>query len=245
MSGGFTRVLLIVLATILVLILLLAFLETGFIEIVGLLMIGFVPFLRDACQRLGADWIAIATGVISLIVFALGTHVLATRLWASPQRHPWRARWTMIGVLGMLTIFAAGIAMIGVVHQVTWLQRGPIIHSSRPHAVHAVIQQLFRLAEAKHIDAVDLRRHADAIRHEDEFRIAIIADDQRAVRAIAATPRDPKSRFRYVVWIRKAEEPALPSGEGMLPAELYEDVVRALERGLDPEQAILGDPAKP
>ncbi len=239
MSRGFKIVLLIVLCLFLALLVP----ATEMIVIPALVVFGFVPFLRDAVHRVSIDWTAITTGIACGIVFAVGTHLLAARLWRSSDRGPWPKRWTAISVVGLFTVFAAGIAMIGVAHQVSWLRRGPIVHRSRPHAVAMVVNRLFRLAEEEHLDAAALRRHAHLLAQEDEFRIAVVADPGDAVRAVVGMPRDPGAGFRQVAWISKRGAPELPNDHGMLPAELYADVIAALERGDDPEAVVEGDRA--
>ncbi len=241
MSRGFNIVLLVVLCLMLAFVVLLS--SPELIAIPCLIVVGFIPFLRDAIDRVSVEWTAVTSAVVCLALFAIGTHALAARLWRSPSRQPWRVRWSTIGVVGLFTAFASGTAMIGVVHQVSWLGRGPIVHTSRPHAVTGVVDKLFSFAAAEHLGAASLRRDERLLQREDEFRIAIVADEHDVVRAVVGMPRDPQAGYRVAAWITKSPHPGLPLERGMLPAEMFADIVHVLERGEDPAALVDNDRA--
>jgi hypothetical protein len=76
---------------------------------------GWVPFLGRVGPRVTADGPSVLVGVIALGLFAVGVHWLG-RAW-----RPWRARWSVAAVVGVIVLFASGIAVVGIVHQVGWL----------------------------------------------------------------------------------------------------------------------------
>lgn len=75
--------------------------------------------------------LSINPGGIGLIVLCIAAaswlgHNLATWLWTGLGRDgAWRGGWTMLGMLSILLMFAAGVAATGVVHQTGWLMNGP------------------------------------------------------------------------------------------------------------------------
>jgi hypothetical protein len=87
---------------------------------------GWVSFLRRVLPQMRVDAESAVTGTIALALFTTGVHwlgVSARRARASAEgpRRPWRFRWTAAIVLMVVVSFAAGIAIVGVVHQVGWL----------------------------------------------------------------------------------------------------------------------------
>jgi hypothetical protein len=66
----------------------------------------------------------ILTGVIGLVGFVLGLHLLL-RWFAGTQDWPWQSRWTWGLATLVIVMFAAGIATVGSLHQVGWLVKSP------------------------------------------------------------------------------------------------------------------------
>jgi len=100
----------------------------------------FIPgsgALADSIFALLFGWIRFAGQVLPKVTvnpagvgMALGCVALAAVvghrfcLWLR-QGEPWRWRWTLAGLSGILILFAAGMAFTGVAHQVGWLMRSP------------------------------------------------------------------------------------------------------------------------
>ncbi|MGB1260998.1 MAG: hypothetical protein ACPG6P_13215 [Akkermansiaceae bacterium] len=110
--------------------------------IVGLLflaMIGF-PFFGEVLVRLVSGWFfflianavsiswnveMILCGVGALLIAVFGLHRLILWLRKS-QRWTWAWTWSITAL--MLMLFAASIAMTGIIHQVGWMAREPLTH---------------------------------------------------------------------------------------------------------------------
>jgi Protein of unknown function (DUF1559) len=96
------------------------------------LAVGWGYFLVRVIPRVTVNAIGLVTGVVAVVLFGVGLHLLLG--WIYRATHPtvaevrprqWRARWT--GGLAMLVVltFAAGIAAVGVAHQIGWLVTAP------------------------------------------------------------------------------------------------------------------------
>jgi prepilin-type processing-associated H-X9-DG protein len=92
-----------------------------------LLLFGWVAFLGRVLPRVAVDWPSVTVGLAALILFTLGVHQLG-RMWqrhrtADVGRHGkgWRLRWSAAIVVAVFLMFVAGIAIIGMTHQVGWL----------------------------------------------------------------------------------------------------------------------------
>jgi hypothetical protein len=91
------------------------------------LALGWVAFLMRVVPRLSPDGPTVAVSLTAVVLFTAGIHWLA-RTW---RRHaagqtaaavpPWRLRWSLAGVALVFLMFTAGVAMIGVTHQLGWL----------------------------------------------------------------------------------------------------------------------------
>jgi len=90
------------------------------------LFTGWATFLPKALSRLEISWGGIARfGTCLALILVLG-HALCSWLWRENGRsEPWRARWTVAGVAGMVVMFAAGMAFTGIAHQTGWLMFAP------------------------------------------------------------------------------------------------------------------------
>jgi hypothetical protein len=85
-------------------------------------LFGWISFLVRVVPEVKPDGPTVLVGAAALLLFAVGVHWLG-RSWrgtANPAGR-WRARWTAAVVLGVVLLFTAGIAVIGITHQVAWL----------------------------------------------------------------------------------------------------------------------------
>jgi hypothetical protein len=106
------------LAVTVLLVLLLVVLPT--FEEVRHVLVGWVLFLARVVPRVRVDWKSVLVGLSALVLFAAGLHA-AGRTW----RPGWRLRWSLACVGLVFVLFTAGVALVGIVHQVGWLATSP------------------------------------------------------------------------------------------------------------------------
>jgi len=86
-------------------------------------VLGWAPFLARVLPQVEPDGPSVAVGLLALMVFGAGVHGLG-RSWRGSGRlrgERWRVRWTVAVVLGVILLFTAGTAIVGISHQVAWL----------------------------------------------------------------------------------------------------------------------------
>jgi hypothetical protein len=91
------------------------------------LYFGWIVYLYRVLPRVNLNLPTLVLGTVALIIFAIGIHAggrrWAGRAYSSPNgavRH-WRIGWTVSAVASLLVLFAAGISVVGIVHQLSWL----------------------------------------------------------------------------------------------------------------------------
>jgi hypothetical protein len=113
-----------------------------------LLTFGWVSFLARVAPEIRPDGSAIGMGIISLAFFTLGLHWFLAWFHAAvsqkslipnddPVSQPttggraWSVRWTLSIVAIIVMMFVAGISMVGITHQVTWMAtaKQPLINN--------------------------------------------------------------------------------------------------------------------
>lgn len=105
------------------------------IEIPFILAFGWIGFLAKNLQAMEPNWLLIAEGAACAIAFGMGGHYFARWLWRSMAPEgpgAWRAEWTAAFAGGVLLLFVAGIATVGITHQSAWLitAKGPFLVDS-------------------------------------------------------------------------------------------------------------------
>ncbi len=93
---------------------------------------GWVLFLIHTLPRMTVDGPSVFVGCLALALFTAGVHV-AGRAWRrnALAKPPWKLRWSLATVVGIFLLFAAGISLIGIVHQAGWLLTSPEPYSVR------------------------------------------------------------------------------------------------------------------
>ena len=84
------------------------------------LVFGWITFPYQTSQRMTVDWPAVVIGCVALVLFVAGLHAVARGL-LRPYGVGWKLRWSLTCTALVVLVFAAGIAVIGLVHQVGWL----------------------------------------------------------------------------------------------------------------------------
>lgn len=92
-------------------------------------LFGWIPYLGQVVPKVSADRGSVAVGVVAVLLFAMGIHALG-KTWQRQRSakvgmatSTWRIRSTLAIVSMVLVLFTAGISIIGMVHQTTWLVR--------------------------------------------------------------------------------------------------------------------------
>jgi hypothetical protein len=106
------------------------------VEVVGLVLFGWIPFLLRTPPRMTVEPTAIAVAGVALLLLIAITHSLARWLFVHFQaglalQRPWRLRWSAAIVGMVVLLFASGIRLIVTVHQVGWLAttKEPLIYA--------------------------------------------------------------------------------------------------------------------
>jgi hypothetical protein len=83
---------------------------------------GWAQFLARVLPRLTWDRNAVAVAVAAFGLFTLGVHWLGLGLTRRQQsQRRWKFGWSLVICAAVVVAFAAGVCMIGVVHQTGWL----------------------------------------------------------------------------------------------------------------------------
>jgi len=107
-------------------------------EVARALCFGWVSFLIYVLPRVTVDWLGVAVGCTALLLFAAGVHAIGRRWGPRPTGESgsdvrrWRFRWSLAIVAVVFLLFATGIAVVAVTHQVAWLltSREPLMVST-------------------------------------------------------------------------------------------------------------------
>ena len=97
-----------------------------------MLAFGWIRFLHDNISAMQVNPLLLAEAGVCVVLLGLGSHWFAR--WLYGQMSPaapvtWRPGWTIAGLGGVLLLFVAGIAIIGITHQAAWLftAKGPLL----------------------------------------------------------------------------------------------------------------------
>jgi prepilin-type N-terminal cleavage/methylation domain-containing protein len=104
-------------------------------EIPRRLLFGWYDFMRLNANALQPNGLLIAEAIVCTIILGIGGHYFCRWLWLKMTPDgtaAWRMRWTVTGLTGVLLLFVAGIATIGISHQTAWLftMKGPMVIDS-------------------------------------------------------------------------------------------------------------------
>lgn len=90
-----------------------------------LVVLGWIHFLQRTLSQITVDWSGVMTGLILVVVLGYGFHRLGRWLQTWPRETKIAWRWTNAPmlVLGVTTLFAAGLAGVGLVRSLQWFLR--------------------------------------------------------------------------------------------------------------------------
>jgi hypothetical protein len=140
-------------------------------DVVWKVGVGWLLFLSRVAQKMTVDWAGMATASVALAGLSIGSHLFLR--WLSEQiqnarqpsnttRYYWRVQWTacLLGIVVLM--FVAGVAAIGMTHQVTWLLSSPeplIGGGGREWAMKTALRNnVSQTAKAVHL-------HHDEVKH--------------------------------------------------------------------------------
>lgn len=217
------------------------------------LLLGWVPFLREALGRVRWQPLTVLASLAAAAAFVAGAHKAAGWLRAArdPQAPPWplRATLALSGLLALL--FLASMATLGVVHQVGWLAGAdePALrsswarHQSRADAQAVCLSLRAALAEERP-GVPPSRRATEVAAAQTRFQVAPRAS-AKGDPSFLLLPTDPQERLEGEGWICPAQgrvEDRLPAAAW---AQEFTDFSQAAWAALDgPEAAALrgGEP---
>lgn len=189
------------------------------------LLFGWYSFMVMNAHAMQPNWLLIVEAIVCTALLGVGSHYFCRWLWvkATPEGTTvWRVRWTVTGLAGVLLLFVAGIATIGITHQTAWLftmkspkvidSWGPrfvlpaVIKSSIPvrNAVEAHFARTGRLpdsAQEARIDPGELqgREHVKAL-HVAEEGIVVIELAHKQAPADAVILFTPTVNGKALEW---------------------------------------------
>jgi prepilin-type N-terminal cleavage/methylation domain-containing protein len=122
---GFTLIeFLVVIAIILVLLFLLFPGGQGWlVELPLTLVLGWIPYLARVIPKLNPDPWTVGTAVGCLAGVTVGSHYFLRWLAGRAVHWPWERTLRCVGLIVLM--FVAGIAVVGMIHQTSWLVRSP------------------------------------------------------------------------------------------------------------------------
>ncbi|MFY2559359.1 hypothetical protein ACN469_17130 [Corallococcus terminator] len=105
-----------------------------------LLAFGWLTFLQEVVPEVTLRWGAIVEFLVVATMLGAGAHLFLRWLWRqlhveTPEASAWRPRWSASLLLGVVLLFAATMASVGIGHHVGWLMSGRarLVRSSWPH----------------------------------------------------------------------------------------------------------------
>ncbi len=106
---------------------------------------------RSSWDTLETNWEMTACGVGALLIAVFGLHRFL--LWIRKDK-PWKWKWTISVTTLVMMLFAASIAMTGIIHQLGWMVREPLTQSGNrtllTHNTSNAKQLFLLLAEYDH-----------------------------------------------------------------------------------------------
>lgn len=101
-------------------------------EIPVRLLTGWFFFIADNLTSLEVNREMAACGTGALVLATYGLH--RSILWLRADKR-WRWPWTISVTALMLSLFAASVAMTGIVHQLAWMAREPLTQSNKNYPI--------------------------------------------------------------------------------------------------------------
>jgi prepilin-type N-terminal cleavage/methylation domain-containing protein len=122
---GFNRIELIVVIAIIATLVALAFSSNGvwILEVPFTLALGWVTHLWRVTPKLNPDPWTVGTALLCLAGVTVGSHYFLRWVAGSELLWPWKRTLRIVGLIVLM--FVSGIAVVGMIHQTSWLVRSP------------------------------------------------------------------------------------------------------------------------
>ena len=93
------------------------------LQIPFVLVLGWLGYLWRVIPQLNPDPWTVGTAILCLLGVIAGSHLFLR--WLAGREAPWPLKRTLRCVGLVVLMFVAGIAMVGMIHQTSWLARSP------------------------------------------------------------------------------------------------------------------------
>jgi hypothetical protein len=87
--------------------------------------LGWLLFLHSTLPRVRVDWPSVGVGGVAVVLFIAGVHALGTSWRRRDPERRWKLRWSSAGVADVFVLFAAGVSLVAIVHQIGWMLTSP------------------------------------------------------------------------------------------------------------------------
>jgi hypothetical protein len=99
------------------------------------LVCGWAPFLARVLPRITVNAQTATVGAAAFVIFTAGVHWLGRSAYDPADGRRWQIRWSLAAVATVVVLFAAGVCLIGLVHQTGWLlaaDESNIVQTEKP-----------------------------------------------------------------------------------------------------------------
>lgn len=144
-------------------------------EAVAALLLGWTSFFARVIPQVRVHWPSVIMGLAAFVAFTVGLHWFLMQFNSpaapnvDPPKRRWRFRWTAAAVMTVVVAFAAGISLVGVVHQVGWLANSqtPLLEESIEPEYGDETQQAIGYAAKGIQQHLELHKHFPISRPKD------------------------------------------------------------------------------
>jgi len=176
--------------------------------------LGAIPYCRRTLTEFYPNVnMFVWAGVLLLVIILLGHWLLDWMTYrpvsspATTAGHRWKWRWTILLTAILLTIFAAGLSMMGIIHQSVWLATQKQVSPSR----ESLDQLDYTIMLAAGMEAWDmpngvepgLQPNSRMIPYREYLHIVPVRTADGSTRAIILVPRDPAKRRQLGIFISR------------------------------------------
>ena len=116
---GFTLTELIVVIVLILVLVALVFPARWLVEVPATLALGWVTYVWRVVPKLNPDPWTVGTAVLCLVGVVVGSHYFLRWVAGSESQWLWKRTFRCVGLIVLM--FVAGIAVVGMIHQTSWL----------------------------------------------------------------------------------------------------------------------------